>query len=165
METLVYQGGADLFFRDGSNAKRRALRGVPFEVDAVTAEVLLEDPAVARADLSPFSPPIVPTPEQAAKMAAGETVELEEMTKAQLQVVAAEYGATLKARDTVPQIIAAIRAAAGYTSATDAEVEADTVSFGESQGADEDAAPAVPAPTPGSITLEDLPAQSRIQQA
>ncbi len=44
---LVYRGGADLSFRDGSGTKRRVLRGVPFEVDGKTAELLLAtDPTV-----------------------------------------------------------------------------------------------------------------------
>jgi hypothetical protein len=44
---LLFTGGADLSFRDGSGTKRRALRGVPFVVDAVTATILQLDPTVS----------------------------------------------------------------------------------------------------------------------
>ena len=59
---LVFRGGADLSFRDGSGTKRRVLRGVPFIVDAATAELLLAtDPTVSLADLEPDEA-IVPSP-------------------------------------------------------------------------------------------------------
>ena len=61
---LVFRGGADLSFRDGSGTKRRALRGIPFVVDAATAELLLAtDPTVSLADLEPeTAEDIVPPP-------------------------------------------------------------------------------------------------------
>jgi hypothetical protein len=48
--TLVLLGeGGSLSFRDGTGAKRRVLPGIPFEVDAATAGILLDDPHVRRA--------------------------------------------------------------------------------------------------------------------
>lgn len=48
--TLVLAGeGGSLSFRDGTGAKRRVLPGIPFEVDAATAAILLADPNVRAA--------------------------------------------------------------------------------------------------------------------
>ena len=73
---LVFRGGADLSFRDGSGTKRRALRGVPFVVDAATAELLLAtDPTVGLAELGPATVedvvPPAPTPAAAASAPQG----------------------------------------------------------------------------------------------
>jgi hypothetical protein len=71
---LLYRGGADLSFRDASGRKRRILRGLPFMVDAATAELLLRtDPAIILAALEPEnrgnSAPISPVPAVAAEEA------------------------------------------------------------------------------------------------
>jgi hypothetical protein len=47
---LLYMGGADLSFRDGSGAKRKVLRGATFTVDRATASILLLDPTVSETD-------------------------------------------------------------------------------------------------------------------
>lgn len=60
--TLRYEGGASLSFRDGSGSKRKVLRGEVFEVDADTAEILLTDPAVSRADDVPRGSTEAPAP-------------------------------------------------------------------------------------------------------
>ncbi len=71
---LLYRGGADLSFRDASGRKRRILRGLPFMVDAATAELLLAtDPAIIPAALDPENrdktPSIVTVPAIAAEEA------------------------------------------------------------------------------------------------
>ena len=52
--TLVYRGGADLWFR-AKGIKRRARRGEAFTVDAATAEILKRDPAVTEARPAPVA--------------------------------------------------------------------------------------------------------------
>jgi hypothetical protein len=60
---LVHLGGATLNFRDGSGAKRRVLRGVPFSVDAATASILLRtDPSVSIAEADDAPVPVAATP-------------------------------------------------------------------------------------------------------
>jgi len=56
---LAHHGGATLSFRDGSGAKRRVLRGVPFVVDSATAEVLLTtDPSISVAEAEDAPVPV-----------------------------------------------------------------------------------------------------------
>jgi hypothetical protein len=51
--SLVYAGGASLIFHDGTGARHHVLRGVPFTVDAKTADILRStDPAILPADNS-----------------------------------------------------------------------------------------------------------------
>ena len=61
MVLLAHHGGATLNFRDGSGSKRRALRGVPFRVDAATAGLLLAtDPSVSVSDAEDAQVPLGP---------------------------------------------------------------------------------------------------------
>jgi hypothetical protein len=168
---LVYKGGADLWFRDASGTKRRALRGVPFEADQATAEILLRDPAVTRAE-----PVAVLRAVDLPPATLLEAAKLEEMTHAELIKLAGAMGQTLKARDTNPVIIAAIRAAqaaavapapAAPVASPDPAPAAPEAKAGD-QADDEDLrakAEAEAAVTrPGTITLDDLPASGRITQ-
>lgn len=153
--TLVYRGsGADLTFRS-AGARRHALRGVPFEVDGATATILLSDPAVER-----FVPEqIIPTIEVSVPAS------LEEMTAAELRVLADKLGLKPKARDTNAAVIAAIRASERLPD-TQLPVAPEVASVAAPDVlGDEDEAPASdPTPRPGSITLDDIPASARIQQ-
>ncbi len=168
--TLIYRGsGADLTFRSGG-ARRRVLRGVPFEVDESTATILLSDPAVERF-----------VPEQAITVqlsSASPEVPLEEMTVTNLKVLATSLGLSPKARATkgelVEEITAAFNAAkpAQETTLMDAVYQAPvsgenakTAALAGDGDQEEDEAPASdPIPRPGSITLEDIPASARIQK-
>jgi hypothetical protein len=153
MVTIVYRGGADLFFRDGSGTKRRAAFGVPIDVDEKTAEILLRDPAVSLNALGAPAPPAAPPP-----------ASLEEMTMAQLQVAAAGLGLTVKARTPKPALLAAIRAAQSKVAVVEpVAIKSEPGSAGDEDN-DEDEAPASdPTPRAGAIHLEDIPAAGRIQ--
>jgi hypothetical protein len=156
---LVLLGGAaDLSFRDGSGAKRRVLPGVPFEVDADTAAILLGDPHVqpfadpddvsARNDAP--DPPAVPT-------------------AAELRARAAELGLTVKARDTKDELSTAIAAEeARLADEALASSSGEGDQEGDAQPADDPGADASgeagapPADTSGAIVLGDIPAGGKL---
>ncbi len=155
---LVLVGGAaDLSFRDGSGAKRRVLPGVPFEVDADTAAILLGDPNVtAYAD-----------PDEGSARNDGEP------TAAQLRERAAELGLTLRARDTKAEIAAAIaaeetrlaeEAAASSSGEGDQEGGSEPADDPDASSSGEAGTPPEPtgSDTGGAIVLGDLPAGAKV---
>lgn len=148
-ERLVLVGGVDLGFRDGTGAKRRAVRDEPFEVDAATAAILLTDPNVQRVGDAP-RPTVVPTTPAASTPA--------QPTKAELLARATELELEVPNRATNAAIAEAIAAEEARreaeAAATAAIADAATATTGESDESGDS--------TGGAITLGDLPAGAKV---
>ena len=159
--TLVLAGkGGSLSFRDGSGAKRRVLPGVPFEVDADTAAILLGDPNV-----TPFAEPDRGS-------ARNEPAVPDAPTAADLRARAVALGLTVNSRDTKADLSEAI--AAEETRLAD-EATASSSGEGNQEGGsqpanDPDAQAPGEAGTPpasstgGVIVLGDIPAGGKVGQ-
>ena len=137
--TLVYLGGASLTFGSGTG-RQIVKRGEPFEVSAELAKILLADPHVSPADAVELTvvgtaKPTAPAPARAHSTSGLDAIKA-------LRARAKELG--IAATGTVPALTRAIAAAEKLQVVAPSVVKAD--------------AP----PSPGAITLGDLPTSAKV---
>lgn len=167
---LVYRGGADLTFHDGTGQRRKVLHGEPFDVDRATADILratddVESPDEAagrdEAEATGKEPRVADLRARAAEL------DLEvsaRATKAQLQELIAEAEARLAAKASVeasPAVAAPAAGAGGDDQGGDSTPasDPDATAAGEAGTPPETEAGAS---TGGAIVLGDLPAAAKI---
>jgi len=113
-KALRYAGGGSLSFRDGAGARRHVLGGASFLVDAATARILLEDPAVTEGDVDdvPRENTALQVPrDQGRAPLAEETpqqIDVAKATKPELLAYAKLLGLTIATKTTIDKVRARI---------------------------------------------------------